>query len=224
MIKYYTVYKVTNTINSKVYIGTHKTNDLNDDYMGSGKYLKYSQNKHGMENFEKEILHVFDNPEEMFAKENELVNEEFIAETNTYNLKIGGCGGWEYNNTPVGQTLRAHAYAKWQQAGVAAHMLKYEHDEEYRNAQKAHMKSIQMSGVLQMQLNNPNGTFHGKTHTDETKHKMSETAKERLKDPTNNSQYGSMWIYSIEEQRSIKIKKDDPIPEGWLKGRKMKFS
>ena len=223
MIKYYTVYKVTNKINSKVYIGTHKTNDLNDNYMGSGKYLKYSQTKHGMENFEKEILHVFDNSKEMFAKEHELVNEEFIAETNTYNLKIGGCGGWEYNNTPKGQTLREQSYATWQQAGVAAHMLKYEHDEEYRLGRQSHLKDISEKGRRQSQLNNPNGTFHGKTHTDETKHKMSEKAKERLKNPTNNSQYGSMWIYSLEEQRSIKIKKDDVIPEGWCKGRKMKF-
>jgi hypothetical protein len=58
--------------------------------MGSGKYLKYSQEKHGIENFEKEILHAYDAPEPMYEKEAEIVNVEFIAEANTYNLKVGG--------------------------------------------------------------------------------------------------------------------------------------
>jgi hypothetical protein len=93
---HYTVYKVTNNINGMFYIGAHKTKDVNDDYMGSGKYLKRSQNKHGIGNFTKEILFTYDNPEEMYAKEAEIVNEEFIAEENTYNLKVGGSGGFDY--------------------------------------------------------------------------------------------------------------------------------
>jgi len=40
---------------------------------------------------------------------------------------------------------------------------------------------------------------------------------------TGNSQYGTTWIYSDEEKRSKKIRCTDEIPEGWKKGRKMKF-
>jgi len=39
MKKYNYIYLITNTINGKIYIGKHSTDDLKDDYMGSGKIL-----------------------------------------------------------------------------------------------------------------------------------------------------------------------------------------
>lgn len=35
----------------------------------------------------------------------------------------------------------------------------------------------------------------------------------------NNSQHGSMWICNTELKENKKIKKEDEIPEGWIKGR-----
>jgi hypothetical protein len=37
---YYTVYQTTNQINDKIYIGVHKTENPNDDYLGSNRILK----------------------------------------------------------------------------------------------------------------------------------------------------------------------------------------
>ena len=36
-----------------------------------------------------------------------------------------------------------------------------------------------------------------------------------------NSQYGTMWIYSMTEKKNRRIKKSDPIPEGWKAGRNL---
>lgn len=36
---YYYIYQITNLVNAKIYVGVHKTKDLNDGYMGSGKVI-----------------------------------------------------------------------------------------------------------------------------------------------------------------------------------------
>ncbi len=92
---YYTVYKTTNLVNGKFYIGMHKTKDLNDGYRGSGKYLKYAVDKYGEDNFVTETLHVFDNEYQMKLAEKILV----VPDTEiSYNLCEGGKGGFSWLN------------------------------------------------------------------------------------------------------------------------------
>lgn len=89
----YCVYQITNNVNGKVYIGAHATNDVNDNYRGSGSAILDAYKKYGAENFSKDILMEFKNADDMFAEEAEIVNEEFVANRNTYNIKLGGKGG-----------------------------------------------------------------------------------------------------------------------------------
>lgn len=89
----YILYKTTNTINGKYYIGIHKTDNLNDGYLGSGVLLKQSIKKYGKENFVRIILSEEENYERLNELEREIVNEEFVKRRDTYNLEIGGRGG-----------------------------------------------------------------------------------------------------------------------------------
>lgn len=86
---YYTVYKVTNKINGKFYIGKHQTLDLNDGYMGSGILIKKAIAKYGIENFDKTILGLFLTETEMNNAEKHLVELSYQS----YNLVEGGQGG-----------------------------------------------------------------------------------------------------------------------------------
>jgi hypothetical protein len=92
--KYHIVYKTVNLINNKFYVGAHSTDNINDDYYGSGSNLILAIKKYGIDAFCKEILHVYDNPLEMFEKEKEIVNLEFISRSDVYNIVEGGYGGF----------------------------------------------------------------------------------------------------------------------------------
>lgn len=90
---FYIIYQITNNITGKRYIGKHQTKNLDDCYMGSGIILKRAFKKHGIENFTKEILFVFDNEPDMVAKEIELITEDIVKSEQFYNVALGGTGG-----------------------------------------------------------------------------------------------------------------------------------
>ena len=101
----YIVYKTTNVINSYIYIGVHKTENPNifDYYIGNGVNIripstyekaktKFQQavKEFGVKNFKREILAIFDTPEEAYELEEILVNENFLERHDVYNMILGG--------------------------------------------------------------------------------------------------------------------------------------
>lgn len=92
--QFYYVYQITNTVTGKIYVGCHATDDIEDGYMGSGKYLKRAYEKHGKDNFSKNIISFHPNVVEMFEAEAKIVTPEFVDRNDTYNLAKGGGGGF----------------------------------------------------------------------------------------------------------------------------------
>lgn len=94
---YHYFYKITNNINGHFYYGAHSTNNLNDNYFGSGIKLKDAIKKYGKENFTKEILKYFNTREELSEYEFNIVNEELIKSKECYNICPGGLGSFNKN-------------------------------------------------------------------------------------------------------------------------------
>lgn len=95
LTQFFYVYRITNKLTHKIYIGCHRTTDLNDGYMGSGKYIARAYNKHGIDNFEKEILQFYPTEQEMFTAEAAIVTRDFVLQDSNYNLAEGGKGGFK---------------------------------------------------------------------------------------------------------------------------------
>lgn len=91
------IYKTTNTINGKYYIGAHSVikGGKDDNYIGSGIALKAAIKKYGKNVFIREIVCYCSTLEEMYEKEEEII-EQHLGNTLCYNMKPGGKGGW-YN-------------------------------------------------------------------------------------------------------------------------------
>lgn len=97
-MKYYYLYKVTDLITAKFYIGVHETENLDDGYLGSGKRITNAIRKYGKPRFSKEILEFFDNATNMYLREAEIVTEEFCSRKDVLNLAPGGFGGTIHTN------------------------------------------------------------------------------------------------------------------------------
>lgn len=141
---FYLIYKITNTMNNKEYIGSHKTDNIHDSYMGSGTAIRNAIKKHGKDNFVKEILHVFDTPDEMFAKEREIVTEDYIKRSDTYNLMVGGLGaGPGHLNPFYGKKHRPESI----QQNIQTQKVKYENGHIMRSKEKRIPKKQSNTGV-----------------------------------------------------------------------------
>ena len=90
---YYLIYKTTNLITNKYYIGKHKTANINDKYLGSGLVLKQSVKKYGRDAHIREIIHFCESYETMTSLEKEIVNLDLLNDPNCMNIRPGGDGG-----------------------------------------------------------------------------------------------------------------------------------
>jgi group I intron endonuclease len=150
---FFKIYKTTNLINGKIYIG--QTHYDKPNYFGSGVLILEAIKKHGVENFIKEYIDESDSQENLDEKE-----IFWIKTLNAQDRKIGyniADGGWNYFTMTTETKEKISKSLKGKYIGENAFRkglkLTEEHKEKISQASK------------------------GKTHTEESKKKMSDRKK-----------------------------------------------
>jgi len=159
------IYKTTNLVNGKFYIGKDKYN--NKDYIGSGKILKSAIEKYGIENFKKDIIEVCNSYKELNEREIFWINFT-NAIKNGYNIAIGGDGGDTISNHPNRDEI-CKKHSDW--------MFENNPTKGIKRSDDSISKWKESYGNKSEGINNPN---YGKNHSDETKSKISKKALGRV--------------------------------------------
>lgn len=156
--KFHVVYKTTCLVNNRYYIGLHSTDDLDDNYLGSGIRLQRSLKKYGKEQHTRIILEVLSTRQEAAEREKALITSDLLADPQCLNCGIGGLG---YQDRPA---LSEEQKIKRSMQTKAMH--------ESRTPEQKRQVSEAISKANKVSLN-----------TQKTKLAQSAAAKKRWEDP-----------------------------------------
>lgn len=167
MKTYNYIYKITNQINGKIYIGKHSTDNLDDGYMGSGILICKAEKKYGLENFTKEYLAFCDTEEKLNWFEKFYI-KKFNARQVGYNLTDGGDGilgikHTEETRKKMSESQKAN-YIKENHPNFGKH-LSEETKEKLSEAKKGKIRSEETKQKI-------SDAMKGKHHSEDTKQKM----------------------------------------------------
>lgn len=223
---FYYLYQITNKVNNKIYVGVHKTHNMEDGYMGSGKVIISAINKYGMDNFKKDILETFDNVEAMYAREKEVVSDDFLSREDTYNLRRGGSGGFDYINKNNLNGFSDQEVAKLGRK-ITNQKLEQKYGPNWRSILNAKglekrvkvfkEKLINSSEFRQKVVENAlNASNHALSHESQEKRKQT-FRKTGHQVGIKNNQFGKVWITNGIESKMIPG--HQKIESGWNRGR-----
>lgn len=185
------IYKTTNLINGKFYVGKDERNK--PDYLGSGINLNRAIKKYGRENFIKETLEVCSTREELIEREKYWIKKTKSQELG-YNIADGGWGGNTYTEETkerVSEFFRGRYVSP-------------ETIEKRKKAREERKKQNPDAYKLPEERKKAIGDFHrGKEISEEQKQKNSERMKnftnyspeflEMHKGENKRGEKGSMW-------------------------------
>lgn len=201
MKEYWCIYRITNNINGKTYIGQHKYRDENDPmkgYHGGGTLLFRAYKKYGFENFSTEVLYKrIQRKETADSMEIWMIEKERKSNENgCYNITAGGGGS---NGVPrtseTKQKLRE--VLKGKMVGPKNPMYGKKHTDDAKK---------KMSDAVKKRPSNQKGLHR----TPEQRKRMSDAHKGHI--PWNKGKVGSQTAWNKGKHWSEEIRRK--ISEG----------
>lgn len=199
------VYKITNTLNGKVYIGITKFNDPNNRWKNGFGYKKNSLiskaiKKYGWETFTKEILH--DNLSKETACNLEIVYIKKYKDLNiSYNIANGGEGS-ESISEETKEKLR-------QYKGEKSSMYGKKHTKESIEKIRKGSTGRFFSSITRQKISDANKRYNGmrgKTHTEEVKKQISERCSIPILQYTLQGEFIKEYSSITQAQLELNIK------------------
>lgn len=197
------IYKTTNHVNGKIYIGYDSKNRTLSEYAGSGRLLKFAIEKYGIENFSKEILEYVteDNWEE---REIFWVNEFSSTDRKIgYNITKGGDGGDTFSNNPNKEAIRDKHRESTRKMMLARGGYLKDKEKQIEACKKGNMVR----------------TANGYRHSEETKRKLSESlsGREFTEEWKNNISIATKEAMARIDQKELQAKALEGRKRAWEK-------
>ena len=189
------IYKTTNLLNGKFYIGQKKSSKfLAEKYLGSGVRLKSAIEHYGKENFSVELI------DKAYSKQElDILEIYWIDKFNARNLSIA------YNLSKGGDGNSSGI--TWNKG------LTKEVDNRLCQSEETKLKRSKALKLAYLE------NRHNTDYTDEVRKKMSEKAKNRPHPPTTN---GRICITNGVQNKMIKPDEINLyLTDGWYKGKTM---
>lgn len=191
--KCFYVYKTTNLINGKIYIGKSKYRPGYKNYIGSGVALENAIKKYGKENFEKEILEEFYTEEEAFEAEKTYIKLYDSQNHNIgYNIAAGG-GDYTSNDRLHEKNNKNYSYSKEEADKERVKLGSLEYKAKISETSKKYWASLSDEEREKQRQKIKDGW------TSEARQARSDMLKARLADPVASVKYRSNLSKGVRE-------------------------